>query len=70
MIVGIVVEYSIVLVDFANHELESGKSPREAVVEAARVRLKTDPDDLVDNLVGHVANGPWTWGPVARPTCR
>ncbi|MGI9516023.1 MAG: efflux RND transporter permease subunit, partial [Pirellulaceae bacterium] len=40
MIVGIVVEYSIVLVDFANRELATGKTPREAILEATRVRLR------------------------------
>lgn len=40
MMVGIVVEYSIVLVDFANRELDQGKSIQAAVVEAACVRLR------------------------------
>jgi len=40
MMVGIVVEYSIVLVDFANHRLEEGLSVREAIIDAARVRMR------------------------------
>ncbi len=40
MMVGIVVEYSIVLVDFANKRLGEGASPREAIVEASVVRLR------------------------------
>ena len=40
MMIGIVVEYSIVLVDFANKKLAEGISPREAIIEAARVRLR------------------------------
>lgn len=40
MMVGIVVEYSIVLVDFANRRLDQGLSVKEAVVDAARVRLR------------------------------
>jgi multidrug efflux pump subunit AcrB len=40
MTVGIVVEYSIVLVDFANRRLEDGLSVRDAIVEATRVRLR------------------------------
>ncbi len=40
MMVGIVVEYSIVLVDFANHQVHQGTSPREAIIEAAKVRLR------------------------------
>ncbi len=40
MMVGIVVEYSIVLVDFANHRLEEGLSVREAIIDAARVRVR------------------------------
>ena len=40
MVVGIVVEYSIVLVDFANRRMSDGLNPTEAVVEAALVRLR------------------------------
>ncbi len=40
MMIGIVVEYSIVLVDFANKQLAQGKTPREAIIEASRVRLR------------------------------
>ena len=40
MMVGIVVEYSIVLVDFANKRLDEGLSIREAIVDAARVRFR------------------------------
>ena len=40
MMVGIVVEYSIVLVDFANKLVREGQSPREAIVEASLVRLR------------------------------
>jgi multidrug efflux pump subunit AcrB len=40
MMVGIVVEYSIVLVDFANQRVREGDSPREAIINAAKVRLR------------------------------
>ncbi|CAN5858128.1 efflux RND transporter permease subunit [soil metagenome] len=40
MMVGIVVEYSIVLVDFANHRLGEGLSVREAIIDASKVRLR------------------------------
>ena len=40
MMVGIVVEYSIVLVDFANHRVDEGASVRDAIMEAARIRLR------------------------------
>ena len=40
MMVGIVVEYSIVLVSFANHRLEEGLSIKEAIVDAAKVRAR------------------------------
>lgn len=40
MMIGIVVEYSIVLVDFANHRVNEGLSPRDAVLDAARVRMR------------------------------
>jgi multidrug efflux pump subunit AcrB len=40
MMIGIVVEYSIVLVDFANRRMGEGKSPTDAVIDAARIRLR------------------------------
>jgi multidrug efflux pump subunit AcrB len=40
MTVGIVVEYSIVLVDFANQRLAEGLSVREAIIDATIVRLR------------------------------
>jgi len=40
MMVGIVVEYSIVLVDFANQRLREGSNVREAIIEASKVRLR------------------------------
>ena len=40
MMVGIVVEYSIVLVDFANRRVEEGLSIRDAILDAAKVRLR------------------------------
>jgi len=40
MMVGIVVEYSIVLVDFANRRVDDGLSVREAILDASKVRLR------------------------------
>ena len=40
MMIGIVVEYSIVLLDFANHRLAEGVSVREAIIDAATVRFR------------------------------
>ncbi|MEK6246737.1 MAG: efflux RND transporter permease subunit, partial [Planctomycetales bacterium] len=40
MMVGIVVEYSIILVDFANRRMEEGLTVREAILDAAKVRLR------------------------------
>ena len=40
MMVGIVVEYSIVLVDFANRRLAEGLTVREAILDAAKVRFR------------------------------
>jgi len=40
MMVGIVVEYGIILVDFANRQVAERLSPTEAIIEAARVRLR------------------------------
>ena len=40
MMVGIVVEYSIVLVDFANHRVNDGVSVYDAIMDASRVRLR------------------------------
>ena len=40
MMIGIVVEYSIVLVDFAERRVREGRDVRQAVLEAARVRIR------------------------------
>lgn len=40
MMIGIVVEYTIVLLDFANHRLEEGASIQDAIVDAAVVRFR------------------------------
>jgi len=40
MMMGIVVEYSIVLLDFADRRVREGRSPEEAVYEAAMVRFR------------------------------
>ena len=40
MMVGIVVEYTIVLLDFANHRLREGAGVQEAIVDAAVVRFR------------------------------
>jgi len=40
MMVGIVVEYSIVLVSFANRRLDEGLSVSDAIVDAAKVRAR------------------------------
>jgi multidrug efflux pump subunit AcrB len=40
MMVGLVVAYSILLVDFANHRLRGGISPYDAICDAAKVRLR------------------------------
>ena len=40
MMIGIVVEYTIVLLDFANHRLAEGATVHEAIVDAAIVRFR------------------------------
>jgi HAE1 family hydrophobic/amphiphilic exporter-1 len=40
MMTGIVVEYSIVLIDFANQRVNEGVSPTDAIIDAAKVRLQ------------------------------
>ena len=40
MMIGIVVEYTIVLLDFANHRLREGATIEEAIVDAAIVRFR------------------------------
>ncbi|MFP6763331.1 MAG: efflux RND transporter permease subunit, partial [Planctomycetaceae bacterium] len=40
MMIGIVVEYTIVLLDFANHRLAEGATTHEAIVDAAIVRFR------------------------------
>jgi multidrug efflux pump subunit AcrB len=58
MMVGIVVEYSIVLVDFANHRLAEGRSVRDAAIEAAQVRLRPI---LMTSLTTVLALVPMAW---------
>ena len=59
MMVGIVVEYSIVLVDFANRLVDEGQSPREAIVNAAKVRLRPI---LMTSLTTWLAMLPMSFG--------
>ncbi len=40
MMIGLVVAYSILLVDYANRRLDEGAPLREAIIEAGRVRLR------------------------------
>ena len=40
MMIGIVVEYTIVLLDFANGRLKEGATVEQAIVEAALVRFR------------------------------
>jgi len=40
MMIGIVVEYTIVLLDFANHRLSEGAGVQQAIVDAAIVRFR------------------------------
>ena len=40
MMIGIVVAYSVLLVEFANRRVRAGASPLEAVVEAGRLRIR------------------------------
>lgn len=40
MMIGIVVEYTIVLLDFANHRLAEGATVQQAIVDAAIVRFR------------------------------
>ena len=61
MMVGIVVEYSIVLVDFGNRRVLDGASPREAILEAARVRLRPI---LMTSLTTWLALLPMAWPPL------
>ena len=58
MMVGIVVEYSIVLVDFANHRLREGLSVSEAAIDAALVRLRPI---LMTSLTTALALLPMAW---------
>jgi len=40
MMIGIVVAYSVLLVEFANRRVRAGASPSEAIVEAGRLRIR------------------------------
>jgi multidrug efflux pump subunit AcrB len=58
MMIGIVVEYSIVLIDFANQRVREGLSVRDAVVDAAQVRLRPI---LMTSLTTWLALLPMAW---------
>jgi multidrug efflux pump subunit AcrB len=59
MMMGIVVQYGVVLVDFANRRLASGMGIYEAIVEAARVRLRPI---VMTSLVAALAVMPMAMG--------
>jgi len=58
MMVGIVVEYAIVLVDFANARVRAGRSPQEAIIEATQVRLRPV---MMTSLTTWLALLPMAW---------
>ena len=49
---GVVVNNSIVLIDFINKELASGMQLREAIIEAARIRLRPILLTTITTVVG------------------
>lgn len=59
MMTGIVVEYSIILVDFANRRFEEGLRAGEAIIDAAEVRLRPI---LMTSLTTLLAILPMTFG--------
>ncbi len=68
MMIGIVVEYTIVLMDFANKRLAEGASVRDAIVDASIVRFRPI---MMTSLTTILALLPMAIGGFARkPTCR
>ncbi|MBI3491689.1 MAG: efflux RND transporter permease subunit [Acidobacteria bacterium] len=69
MMIGIAVSYSILYVDFANHQLAAGASPDAAVREAGRVRLRPI---LMTSLAAMLALAPMalTSGQATTPLAR
>ena len=63
MTVGLVVDYSVLLVDFANRLRDEGMEAREAVTEAARERLRPI---LMTSLAAGVAMVPLAVGESAN----
>jgi len=59
MVTGIVVEYSIILLEFANQRVRDGQPVREAIKEAAWVRLRPI---LMTSLTTLLALVPMAWG--------
>ena len=59
MMMGIVVEYSIVLLDFADHRVREGEPPEQAVYDAALVRFRPI---LMTSLTTILALSPMAFG--------
>ncbi len=71
MMAGIVVEYGIVLVDFANQRIDDGATPVNAIMEAARLRIRPI---LMTSLTTALAIAPmamgWGGGEANAPLAR
>ncbi len=59
MMVGIVVEYSIILLEFANQRVREGLAVREAITEATWIRLRPI---LMTSMTTWLALIPMAWG--------
>ncbi len=59
MMTGIVVEYSIILLDFANRRVREGQSVRDAIQEATWIRLRPI---MMTSLTTLLALVPMAWG--------
>src|SRR5207248_5937511 len=72
MLVGIAVSNSILIVEFTHHLQQSGLSVREAVVKAARVRLRPVLMTSLATIIGllpmalKLGEGSETYAPLAR----
>jgi HAE1 family hydrophobic/amphiphilic exporter-1 len=72
MLAGVVVNNSIVLVDYANQRCDAGKTPAEAVEDAGRVRMRPILMTALTTILAMIpmaaglGTGAQTWAPLAR----
>ena len=66
VLIGLAAKNAILIVEFAKQEEEQGHDTVDAAVEACRLRLRPDPDDLLRLHPGRAAAGHFAKAPVRR----